>query len=82
MPRETRGDDVLVQHNQSLTLRPVEKMIRPVCMQCHGLEFAIDALADPHLVENNFQGKPEQHVPSVDMAVERDKAREGKRGPY
>ena len=82
MPREEHNGEVRVQHNQSLNLRPVEKMIRPVCLTCHGLEFSIDALADPHLLENNFRGKPDIHVPSVDMARERDESRDGKKGLY
>ena len=61
----------LVQHNQNANLRPNEKMLRGVCLDCHGLPFALDALADPALLENNFQGAPAQHVPSVDMALER-----------
>lgn len=64
---------VFVDHNQNGNFRPNEKMIRPVCMNCHGLGFAIDALADPVLVEHNFAGEPEVHIPSIDMAVERDK---------
>jgi hypothetical protein len=60
-----------VQHNQSDNLRPNEKMLRPVCTQCHGLEFSIDALADVELVRHNFNGAPGIHVPSVDLAVER-----------
>ncbi|EUC71685.1 NrfA- nitrite reduction protein [Alcanivorax sp. 97CO-5] len=82
MPREEHRDDIFVQHNQSLTMRPVEKMVRPVCLQCHSLAFSLDALADPHLLENNFNGKPEHHVPSIDMAVDRDEARDKKIGPY
>lgn len=62
-----------VEHNQNATLRPNEKMIRPVCMNCHGLGFAIDALADPALIKNNFKGSPSRHIQSIDMAVERDK---------
>lgn len=58
-----------VEHNQNDTLRPNEKMIRPVCLHCHGMEFAIDALADPALVRNNFAGKPARHVESIDMAL-------------
>lgn len=61
----------LVQHNQNANLRPNEKMLRGVCLDCHGLSFALDALADPALLQNNFQGAPAQHVPSVDMALER-----------
>ena len=63
---------VLVQHNQNDTLRPNEKMIRSSCMQCHSLEFAIDALADPALIDNNFNGQPSAHIESIDMAIERD----------
>ncbi len=63
---------VSVTHNQNLTLRPNEKMIRPVCMSCHSLEFSIDALADESLIQNNFKGKPHQHIESIDWAVKRD----------
>jgi hypothetical protein len=51
MPRvEYRDEDlgvrrILVQHNQNETLEPAEKMIRPVCLHCHGLGFSIDSLA-------------------------------------
>ena len=62
-----------VQHNQNWNLRPNEKMIRPVCMSCHSLEFSIDALADPALIENNFNGQPNKHIESIDWAVARDK---------
>ena len=65
------GVSVLVEHNQNATLRPNEKMLRPVCMQCHSLTFSIDALADPALIKNNFHGKPDKHIQSVDMALER-----------
>jgi hypothetical protein len=57
------GATVKVQHNQSDMLRPNEKMIRPVCMSCHSLSFAIDALADEHLIDNNFSGKPKKPCP-------------------
>lgn len=66
-------DRIAVEHNQNATLRPNEKMIRPVCMNCHGLEFAIDALADQDLIRNNFNGSPGNHIRSIDMALERDK---------
>lgn len=60
-----------VNHNQSETLRPNEKMIRPVCQQCHGLGFSIDALADDALIKNNFSGRPSVHVDSIDLARDR-----------
>lgn len=79
MPRElhrSQGEEqVRVQHNQNANLRPVEKMVRTVCADCHGLGFTLDALADPELLRNNFQGSPSQHVPSIDMATARDQER-------
>lgn len=72
MPRLEQADGSFhVQHNQSANLRPNEKMIRSVCMDCHGLGFAIDALADPALIRRNFTGQPAVHIESIDMAVER-----------
>lgn len=62
-------DHTRVQHNPNDDLRPVTKMLRPVCLQCHGLAFSIDALADEDLVRNNFHGRPAWHVESMDMAV-------------
>ena len=80
MPRINEGPEkhprIHVQHNQNDTLRPNEKMIRPVCLSCHSLQFSLNALADHDLVERNFGAPPGVHVPSIDMAVEREEARE------
>jgi hypothetical protein len=70
---------VVVQHNQNDNLRPSEKMIRPVCMSCHGYGYAVDALADARLVAGNFSGSPAVHIKSVDMVAARMKQLEGKR---
>jgi hypothetical protein len=85
LPREeyrqpgTSAKRILVQHNQNDGLRPNEKMIRPVCMNCHGLAYSIDALADRALVSNNFLGRPRAHVKSVDMVAQRMKDLEAQR---
>ncbi len=52
------GTRVAVNHNNSFTLRPRERMVKEVCSACHGLEFAINSIFDDYLVENNFQGRP------------------------
>lgn len=74
-PVEVQGPDGeprwVTEHNQSLNLRPNEKMLRSVCMDCHGLRFALDALADPDLVRGNFHRSPSVHVPSLDMVEAR-----------
>lgn len=83
MPRLGVTDDygtetVYVTHNQNDNLRPNEKMIRPVCSSCHGLQFTLDALADPKLIANNFTGQPEVRVESIEWVLNRMKAREAK----
>ena len=74
MPKTERRGRIATNHNQNDNLRPNEKMIRTVCLDCHGLAFALDALADADLVERNFQGRPAVHVPSIDWAVKRTRA--------
>lgn len=61
-----------VNHNQNDTLRPNEKMIRPVCLNCHGLQFSLNALADPELVESNFKGMPSIHIESIEWVEKRN----------
>ncbi len=73
MAKVKRRGKITVSHNQNDTLRPNEKMIRPVCLDCHGLSFALDSLADESLIQRNFNGKPSVHVPSISWAVQREK---------
>lgn len=80
LPRIEEGDHVVVAHNQNDFLRPNEKLARPVCGECHGLPFTLDALADDALIRSNFNGRPAEHVKSPQMAKswadERAKLRE------
>jgi hypothetical protein len=75
LPREKRKDGqierVFVGHNQNDNLRPNEKMVRTVCTACHGLGFTLDALAEPDLVQRNFNGQPTKHVESLNLAESR-----------
>jgi len=71
LPRVDEAGHVHVVHNQNDTLRPNEKMARAVCMNCHGLSFSLDALADPALVAKNFVGTPEAKVESLEWAHRR-----------
>ncbi|QDT65188.1 cytochrome c3 family protein [Calycomorphotria hydatis] len=74
-----RDEDGYVEHNQNANLEPNEKMIRSVCASCHGLEYSINSLADPQLIENCFQGQPAVQIQSVAMAVEWFEAKERER---
>ena len=71
MAKVERDGRIVTSHNQNDMLRPNEKMIRPVCLDCHGLGFALDALADAALVARNFKGKPSFHVESIEWALRR-----------
>ena len=71
LPRYEEDGVVKAMHNPNHNLRPNEKMLRSVCMDCHSLSFSIDALADQTLIKNNFVGQPQLHIQSIDMAVKR-----------
>ena len=69
----------LVDHAQGANLTPPIKMARQVCLACHGLGYAIDALADAPLRAANFPHAPTRQVRSIDMAVSREaEAREAR----
>ena len=68
MPRLKDDDGVWVSHDQNSNLRPNEKMAREVCLNCHGLEFSLSALADQELIRRCFGSSPESRVESVQMA--------------
>jgi predicted CXXCH cytochrome family protein len=75
MPRERidtdDGSRVAVQHDNSATMRPFSKMVRPVCQHCHGLGFTLDALSDPALAARNFSGRPAARHRSIAMALDK-----------
>ncbi|MEO9934036.1 cytochrome c3 family protein [Rhodopirellula bahusiensis] len=80
MPRMEDDDgNVWVNHNQNDNLRPNEKMIRDVCMECHGLAFSIDALADEALIQNCFAETPSVHIESIDLAKARFEEKQRKK---
>ena len=71
MPPTVRRRRVTTNHNQNDNLRPNEKMVRTVCLDCHGLGFSLDSLADADLVSRNFSGTPAIHVESIEWALRR-----------
>ncbi len=83
MPRLEMEDDygrkrAAITHNQNDTLKPNEKMIRPVCLSCHGMQFTLDSLADKDVIDSNFTLRPSVHVESIDWVVKRAKEKQAK----
>ncbi|MCO7222798.1 ammonia-forming cytochrome c nitrite reductase subunit c552 [Pleionea sp. CnH1-48] len=71
MPRIKKGKKVTVEHNQNRYLEPNTKMLKPVCMKCHGLEFSVAALSDEVLIETNFNSKPDKSHPTFELIKKR-----------
>ncbi|MFC6632477.1 cytochrome c3 family protein [Microbulbifer taiwanensis] len=70
LPRERHGERVVVNHNQNHNLRPNDKML-PVCLNCHGAEFALAALSDRKLIAHNFNRRPAVEHETFDLIRDR-----------
>jgi len=77
-----RDGRVVVNHNNSWTLLPRDRMVKQVCLGCHDLEFSIDSIFDERLIQNNFQGTPVKRHETLKMveADSRGETSNGKRG--
>lgn len=76
LPRTGRSGSVHVNHNNTYTLKPRDRMVSEVCMTCHGMEFAYTNIFDDEVVEANFARASEQENQSLLMArQERDRRR-------
>jgi len=71
LPRIKKGKRVDVIHNQNWNLQPNTKMLKKVCMNCHGLEYSLSALSDKILVDQNFVGTPNGSHPTYQLIRER-----------
>ncbi|MEO1094152.1 MAG: hypothetical protein AAFX01_04555 [Cyanobacteria bacterium J06638_28] len=71
MPRHTVdvGDNVLtrVNHNNTYTLLPRDRMVKEVCMNCHGVEYSYNSIFDDDLVEANFNAPPTLALETFDL---------------
>ncbi|MDJ0743541.1 MAG: cytochrome c3 family protein [Xenococcaceae cyanobacterium MO_167.B27] len=75
LPREVSGDGVLVNHNNTYTLKPRDRMVKEVCMNCHGLEHAYNSIFDDELVEANFAHPPSLELPTFKLVRDLEKKR-------
>lgn len=61
------GSTTLVNHNNTYTLKPRDRMVQEVCMNCHGVEFSYNSIFDDDLVEANFDRPPSQSLQTFAM---------------
>ena len=78
LPREVSGDDVLVNHNNTYTLMPRDRMVKEVCMNCHGIEHAYNSIFDDELVEANFARPPNRELLTFKLVRDLEKKRSSK----
>lgn len=78
LPRQTtESGTVVVNHNNTFTLLPQDRMVKEVCMNCHGMEFAYNSIFDDDLVESNFARPPTLSMDTLKMVQALEKQRSG-----
>ncbi len=75
LPRTVSGDSVLVNHNNTYTLKPRDRMVKEVCMNCHGVEHSYNSIFDDELVEANFARPPTQKLQTFKLVRDLEKKR-------
>ena len=71
LPRHTvksgQGMVTHVNHNNTYTLLPRDRMVQEVCMNCHGVEYSYNSIFDDELVEANFDKAPTQEMETFEL---------------
>ena len=68
---------MVVNHNNTFTLLPRDRMVKEVCMNCHGMEFAYNSIFDDDLVESNFARPPTLSMDTLKMVRALETQRSG-----
>ncbi|NET33695.1 MAG: hypothetical protein F6K19_17000 [Cyanothece sp. SIO1E1] len=61
------GELTLVNHNNTFTLKPRDRMVKEVCMNCHSVEYSYNSIFDDALVETNFDRPPSLSLETFDL---------------
>ncbi len=61
------GEVVKVNHNNTYTLKPRDRMVADVCMNCHGVEYSYNSIFDDELVTANFDKPPHLELETFDL---------------
>lgn len=68
---------VKVNHNNTYNLKPQDRMVGDVCMNCHGLEYSYNSIFDDDLVEANFDRPPTLLLETFDLMEAAEQRRAG-----
>ncbi|MGD1897641.1 MAG: cytochrome c3 family protein [Phormidesmis sp.] len=76
--KKTDGTVVVkVNHNNTYTLKPRNRMVGEVCMNCHGVEYSYNSIFDDELVEANFDRPPTLEHESFELMRAAEQRRSG-----
>ncbi|MBP0000738.1 MAG: cytochrome c3 family protein [Cyanobacteria bacterium SID2] len=64
---QSDGEVTWVNHNNTFTLKPRDRMVKEVCMNCHGVEYSYNSIFDDALVEANFDKPPSLSLQTFDL---------------
>ncbi len=71
LPRQTmktgQGSIIHVNHNNTYTLLPRDRMVQEVCMNCHGVEYSYNSIFDDALVTANFDKAPTAEMQTFEL---------------
>jgi hypothetical protein len=68
---------VHVNHNNTYTLLPRDRMVAEVCMNCHGMEYAYQSIFDDEMVEANFNRLPTLEMETFELVRKLEQRRSG-----
>ena len=82
LPREKHGETIYVNHNNTYNLLPRDRMVKDVCINCHGMEYAYNSIFDDELVTENFARPPTLKLETFDLirAFEKKRSSQSKGG--
>ena len=75
--KNASGPVVQVNHNNTYTLKPRNRMVAEVCMNCHGVEYSYNSIFDDDLVEANFDRPPTLEHESFELMRAAEQRRTG-----
>ena len=78
LPRQEINKTIVVNHNNTYTLLPRDRMVKEVCMQCHSVEYAYNSIFDDELVEANFARPPTLKLETFELVRTLEKIRSSK----
>lgn len=75
LARQEYEGEIHVNHNNTYNLLPRDRMVKDVCINCHGMAYSYNSIFDNELVENNFARPPNLELETIEMIHTLEKKR-------